>query len=172
MRKNRGSILAGVILILVGAWLLGERLGVNLPAIGALWPAIPIVFGLASLADYFYDGRRNSDKVFFGVAAVLAGGFFFMFTIGNLSWAEDMRRYWPVFVLIFAAASVAQWLVVPSKRGLLYQAAVALLVGLFFMASNFRILSPALSQQILQLWPLVLILLGLIVLVRAVRRAS
>lgn len=172
MRRNRGSILAGIILIVVGVWILAERLGVNLPGIGALWPAIIIVVGLAALADYLYEGRRDTDKIFFGVAAALVGGFFFLFTLGRLSWAEDMRRYWPVFVLIFSAASFAQWIAAPSKRGVLVPASISLLVGLFFMATNFNILNRALSQQILQLWPLILILLGLIVLVRAVRRAN
>ncbi|MBM4424717.1 MAG: hypothetical protein FJ030_15250 [Chloroflexi bacterium] len=171
MRKHRGSIVAGIILIGIGAWLLAERLGVQLPGINALWPALVILLGIASFADYFYDGRQDTDKVFFGMAATLVGGFFFQFTLGKLEWAQ-MRVYWPVFVLIFSAASFAQWLAAPSKRGVLIPATVGLAVGLFFMATNLNLLGPNLSKQISQLWPVALILLGLIVLVRAFRRGG
>lgn len=169
MENNRGSILIGIVLIAAGVWLLAERLGMNLPGLNTLWPALLIIFGIASFISYFTD--RNPDRIFFGVAGPLLGAFFFMFTLGRLEWG-DLRIYWPVFVIIFSAASVAQWVAAPARRNLLAQAAVSLLIGLFFLAYNLNLLNRALAQQVLALWPLGLIVLGLIVVVRTVRRAS
>ncbi|HLF03446.1 MAG TPA: DUF5668 domain-containing protein [Anaerolineales bacterium] len=169
MGRNRGSIIGGIVLIVIGGWLLAERFGVNLPGVGDLWPALLIIGGVAALIDYSRD--RNADKVFFGVAGPLLGGFFFLFTLDRLAWSE-MGTWWPVFVLISAVASVAQWIVVPARRGLLVQAAIALFVGLFFLAANLNLFSRALTNQILQLWPLALIVLGLVIIARTVRRTS
>lgn len=168
MRNNSGSILIGIILVVLGGWLLARQLGMNLPGLNALWPALLIILGVASFISYFTD--RNPDRIFFGVAGPLLGAFFFVFTLGRLGWG-DMRVYWPVFVLIFSAASLAQWIAVPARRNLLAQAAVGLLVGLFFMAYNLNLLNRVLAQQVLTLWPLILIVLGLIVVVRTFRRA-
>jgi hypothetical protein len=170
MKSKRGSIIGGIILILIGAWLLAQQLGANVPSLGQLWPGFIILGGLISLISFVSD--RKSDQLFFGIAGILTGGFFFLFTLGRLSWQEDMGRYWPVFVLIFSVASLAQWIAAPSQRGYLVQAALGLFIGLFFLAYNFNLFNRALTQQILQFWPVLLILAGLIALVRTIRKAN
>jgi hypothetical protein len=167
MKNNRGSIVAGIVLIGLGLWFLAEQMGMRLPELSTLWPAFLIIFGLASLISYFAD--RNPERVFFGVAGPLLGAFFFAITLGPLEW-RDLGVYWPVFILIFSLASVAQWIATPANRNLLSQAAVGLLIGLFFLAYNLNLLNRVLAQQILAFWPLILIVLGLIVVVRTFRR--
>jgi hypothetical protein len=168
MKQHRGSILAGIFLILLGLWLLAGRLGANLPDLGQLWPVLVILGGVWSFIDF--TATRKPDQLFWAVASVLVGIFFLCITVFNyLEW-EDMRRYWPVFVLIFSAASVAEWLAAPSHRNTLYMAGISLLVGLFFLALNLNLLSSTLGEQILQLWPVALILLGLVMMVRAIAR--
>ena len=168
MKRNRGSILAGIVLIAIGAWLLADRLGASLPGLGALWPGFIILGGVIALISFFRE--RKPDQLFFGVAAPLVGGFFFMFTLGRWEWAQ-MRDYWPVFLIIAAVASLAEW-IAAQRRNLIIQAAIFLFVGLFFFAYNLKLLNQTLADQILKLWPLALVVLGLIVLVRAIRRAN
>jgi hypothetical protein len=160
MSSRRGAIIPGLLLILLGAWLLARNLGVQLPGLDVLWPAFPLVFGLAFLAQYFLRGRRDEGLVFVGTAGTLVGLFFFAFTLGRLSWG-DMDRYWPAFVLIGGAAFLAQWLVNPAQRGLLVPAGLALAVGLVALAFTLRLASQALAEQVARLWPLALILVGL-----------
>jgi hypothetical protein len=168
MKQHRGSILAGVFLIVIGAWLLAERLGVALPGISQLWPGLIILTALWSLISFFSD--RKPDQLFWAVGGTLLGLFFFLFTLGRLEWGRDMRNYWPAFVIIFAIGSFAEWLAAPAHRRTLVMAAIALGIGLFFLAFNLNLIDSALGQQILQFWPVSLIVLGLIVVVQALNR--
>jgi hypothetical protein len=165
MSNRRGAIIPGLILILLGAWLLAQNLGVRLPGLDALWPIFPLFFGVAFLAQFFLGGRTDDGLVFVGVAGVLIGAFFFAFTLGRLHWSQ-MGVYWPVFVLIGGLAFLAQWLVRPAQRGLLVPAFIALIVGLVAISLNLRLVNAALAAQISKLWPALLILGGLIVLGR------
>jgi hypothetical protein len=170
MKNNRGSILIGILLVLVGGWLLLQQFGVNVPGLDKLWPGFIVLGGGLSLVSFFRD--RKPDQMFVGVAGILVGGFFFLFTFGRLNWQEDMRRYWPAFLIILSLATLAQWLTIPSRRGYLVQAGIALFIGLFFFAYNFNLFNQTLTRQILMFWPVLLILAGLITLVRTIRKTT
>ena len=170
MKRNRGSIVAGIFLVGLGGWLLAQQLGVWVPGLSQLWPGLVVLGGAAALLAYVSE--REPDQLFLGVAGVLVGGCFFLFTLGRLDWQADMPRYWPAFLIIFSLASVAQWLAAPDRRGYLVQAGVSLLVGLFFFAYYFNLLSGLLVRQVQQLWPLLLIVAGLIALARSLRRTN
>jgi hypothetical protein len=168
MPNRRGALLPGLLLILLGAWLLATTLGVRLPDLSQLWPLVLLFFGLAALVQYFAEGRRSDGLVFTGVAAALLGAFFLAITLGPLEWS-DLARYWPVFVLIGGAAFLAQWLARPAGMGLLVPAGLAIVVGLAALALTRGLLDPALTAQAVRLWPVLLILLGLGLLIRYAR---
>ena len=159
MRNRRGALIPGLVLILLGGWLLATTLGVRLPDLDQLWPILPLSFGLASLVQFFVDGRRSPGLIFTGVASALLGAFFLTITLGPLAWG-DLDRYWPVFVLIGGVAFLAQWLARPGEFGLLVPALLALLVGGGALALTLGYVQPAISAQILRLWPVLLIVLG------------
>ena len=160
MRNRSGAIIPGLLLIALGAWLLAGTLGVRLPSFATLWPVALIVFGLAFLVQFFAGGRRSEGLVFTGVAAALLGGFFLAITLGRLTWA-DAGRLWPVYVLIGGLAFLAQWLARPAEHGLLIPAALATVVGLVALALTLGLAGFTLPDQIIRLWPLLLILAGL-----------
>lgn len=164
MSNRRSAFIPGLLLILLGAWLLARNLGVQLPGLDVLWPAFPLIFGLAFIFQYLLGGRKDTGLVFVGVAAALVGAFFFAFTLGRLPW-NQMDRYWPVFVLIGGVAFLAQWLSNPGQRGLLIPAVFALAVGLVGLVFTLQVASPALLQQATKLWPLILVLLGFLILI-------
>ena len=163
MSNRRGAIIPGLLLIALGAWLLAQNLGVPLPGVERLWPVFPMFFGLAFLLQFFLGGRKDEGLVFVGVGATLVGAFFFAFTLGRLEWAQ-MGDYWPVFVLIGSAAFLAQWLVRPAQRGLLVPMFIGLIVGGLFLAANLGLLNAGVREQLIKLWPLALIVAGLITL--------
>ena len=160
MSNRRGAIIPGLFLIFLGGWFLAQNLGVPLPQLQTLWPAFPLIFGLAMLVRYFADGRREDGMVFSGVAAALVGAFFFAFTLGPLDWGQ-MGDYWPVFVLIGSAAFFAQWLTQPRNFGLLVPAVLALGVGGIFLLANIGALDRTMVEQLVKFWPVLLILAGL-----------
>jgi len=160
MRNRSGAVIPGLLLVALGAWLLAGTLGVRLPSVATLWPVALIVFGLAFLAQFFAGGRRSEGLVFTGVSAALLGVFFLAITLGRLTWA-DAGRLWPIYVLIGGLAFLAQWLARPSERGLLVPAVLALAVGGATLALAVGAVRADVAQQIIRLWPLVLIVLGL-----------
>jgi hypothetical protein len=119
-----------------------------------------IVAGLAFLAQFFAGGRRSEGLVFTGVAAALLGVFFLAITLGRLTW-NDAGRLWPIYVLIGGLAFLAQWLARPGERGLLVPAVLALAVGGATLALALGLVRADVADQIIRLWPLVLIVLGL-----------
>ena len=77
--SKRSPLIIGFVLVAIGGWLLAQNLGLRLPDISSLWPALPIIFGLSSVIQYFTTGRKDSGMIFVGVAAALVGAVFFMF---------------------------------------------------------------------------------------------
>jgi len=171
MSNRRPAIIPALFLILLGAWLLAQNLGVPLPGWDSAWPGLLVFFGLAFLLQFFLGDRRDSGLIFVGVAATLVGAFFFAFTLGYYHWT-DMSRYWPVFVLIGSAAFFGQWLAQPRDRGLLVPAFLALVVGGVALPITLQAVNPALAELIIRFWPVVLVLLGLGLLVSVFQRRN
>ena len=161
--RNRGAIVPGLVLIALGGWFLADALGVRLPGLGDLWPIFPLGFGIAMLAQYFVNGRRDEGLIFTGVTGVLVGAFFLAITLGPLGWG-DLGRLWPIFPLIGGLAFLAQWLARPSERGLLVPALLGLAVGGIALLFTLDLLGEGAGRLLANFWPVVLILLGVALL--------
>lgn len=164
---HRGRIVLALFLIALGAYLLLERLGIGVPGWDAMWPVFPLAGGLTLLGGYVFGERRDAGHVFFGTALTLAGAVFFFITLGPLEYS-DLGTWWPVFVLIGSIAFIAQWMATGLRDwGALFLGLVALAVGGAALASTLRLLGPETRELLPNLWPAILILLGLMMLLRA-----
>ncbi|HEY74416.1 MAG TPA: hypothetical protein G4N99_14250 [Thermoflexia bacterium] len=164
MRK--GTIVPALFLILLGVYLLLKELGIGIPGWDIIWPVFPLAGGLASLGNYVFGKRRDPDQVFFGVAATLVGLAFFFITLGPLAY-EDLRTWWPIFVLIGSVAFLAQWMAARFRDwGALFMAFVAFVVGGAGLAITLQLLAPETRALLPKLWPVLLILGGLMVFLR------
>lgn len=164
MRK--GTIVPALFLILLGAYLVLKELGTPIPGWEALWPVFPLAGGLASLGNYVFGKQRDPDQVFFGVAAALVGLAFFFITLGPLEY-EDLRTWWPVFVLIGSVAFMAQWIAARFRDwGALFMAFVTFVVGGASLAITLQLLGPEPRALLPRLWPVLLILGGAMLFLR------
>lgn len=171
---HRGRLVLALALIAVGAYLLLERLGLGLPGWDAMWPVLPLAGGLALLGGYVFGERRDTGHVFLGTALTLVGLAFFFITLGPLEY-EDLDTWWPVFVLIGGIAFLAQWIAARFRDwGALFLGLVALAIGGAGLAITLKLLGPGTRELLPTLWPVILILLGLMLLLRALfgRRAK
>ncbi len=171
---HRGRIVLALFLIALGAYLLVERLGLALPGWDVMWPVIPLALGLTFLGGYVFGEHRDTGHVFLGTALTLAGLAFFFITLGPLDY-RDLDIWWPVFVLIGSVAFLAQWAASRFRDwGALFLALVALAVGGAGLAITLQLLGPETRELLPNLWPAILILLGLMLLLRALfsRRSS
>jgi hypothetical protein len=132
-----------------------------------IWPLFPLLVGLAVLVSYLLSGLGDSGLVFLGVGAVLVGLFFFGFTLGYWEWS-DMSRLWPVFVLIGGVAFLALFLADRKHDlGTLGVGCAAMIVGIVGLTVTFGLV----TTDIVKLWPVLLILLGLFGLIGGLMRS-
>lgn len=178
MSKGRGALIPGVFLVLLGLYFLAPQVSIHLPGPEVLWPGIPVIVGLLSLAQYVFGGRRDSGLVFSGLAAGLTGAFFFLFTLrvpvplpglgDGVDW-PDMGRLWPAFAVIVGLAFLGQWLVSPATRGARNLSLLALVFGLAALVVNYS-LTGTVVERAINYWPVLLIALGLWFLLQYARR--
>jgi hypothetical protein len=110
-KRHAGALVGGVSLLLIGGWLGAVMLGAPLLGPDRLWPVIPMVSGLALLAQYARPAGQGRGAVLVGVTVLLSGLFLSLFTlqIANLTW-YNMLNWWPVFMVIVGAAFLAVYL--------------------------------------------------------------
>ena len=160
--SKRGlGMLGGIVLILVGLWFLLDRLGLDLPGIGELWPLFPLLGGLALIAGYVLGRETDSGVLVPGVGGLLGGLFFLMITMGPLRWA-DLNHLWPVFPLIGGVTFGAVW-VASGRRdaGVLGPAVLGIVVGVTGLLFTHHVIRYPLFST---LWPLAVIGLGVWIL--------
>jgi len=126
---------------------------------------------LGLFAGYVTSGAKDGGLAFLGTAAFLSGLFLFGFTLGYWTW-QEMATLWPVFLLIVGIAFLGAFLAERRSRdlgvlGLGFAAVAAGGLGLGVTRGLLR-------SDIVRLWPLLLVLVGLFslagVVVRALRR--
>ncbi len=165
MRK--GTIVLALLFILLGVYLLLNELGIGIPGWDVIWPVFPFAGGLAFLGSYVFGQRRDPGLVFVGTSATLVGLVFFFVTLGPLKY-RDLGTWWPVFVLIGGVAFLAQWAAAHFRDwDALFLALVALVVGGAGLAVTLQLFGPQTRELLPRLWPLILVLVGLMVLLRA-----
>lgn len=157
MQQQRSSnALPAFFLMLTGVWLMASGLGMDLPNASQMWPALLLMFGLTVMGQY--AANRAEGLVFVGVAALLLGAFFLLFTLGIAPWSQ-MRLLWPTFPLIigiaFFALFMADGLTDASLLGPAYVIGGFGLVAFPFTLG--AIASPVLVG-VARFWPVLLVL--------------
>lgn len=168
MTEKQRSILLAIILILLGLWFLAQNIGLPLPNLGQLWPAIIIIGGFQSLWTHYRGEGSDPSGIFVGISAIQTGLFFFLFTLnvwipvfGRVSWAS-MAELWPAFIVIGAIAFIAQFILSGFKEiNILIVGILALAIGIGCFAFTLGFFSMILGRQLFKFWPVILILIGL-----------
>ncbi len=165
MRK--GMLLLGLILILIGVYSLLEVFSLNVPKLERLWPVVPIAGGITLLISYFRPPREDPARVFWGVALTLSGLVFLLITLTGENYAI-LRQWWPAFIIILGISFLSLWLAEGLRDwGALFLAIVSLVFGGVYTAVNLRVFGPNTAAEIGRLWPVVLIFVGLILVLRS-----
>jgi hypothetical protein len=162
-QNNNSSVVAGVILIVLGLVFFGITQGAFNLDWGNFWPIFPMIGGAIVLfqALYAQNSERRAGLVLGGSIPFLIGVFFFSITLGLFSWS-DMGILWPVFPLIVGVAFWAAYFVSGLRqRGYFIPAIVLTLVGMVFLGITLTSVGYGILGK---LWPLFLILAGVLLL--------
>lgn len=162
---NNSSMIGGIVLIVLGLIFFAATQGAFSLDWGNIWPAFVILAGVVMLARAFSTANpvERSGSAIGGTLVTLLGALFFATTFGVISWG-----LWPVYPLIVAAALLAGYFASARENSrLLVPAAVLALVGIVFLGLD---ITGAGYRAIGQLWPIFLIIAGVLVLAQGSRR--
>lgn len=168
MGRQPGSIIIGIGLIAIGVWTVTIQLGVRLAGIRYMWPALIAMLSLAFLVQYIFQKRKQGGLVFLGIAGLSISIFLNLFTlrVGGLTWA-DMSRYWPVIPLLLGLAFLILYLAEGMRQqALLIPTYIAGGIGLFALPITLKIVQGPVFNQVIQLWPILVILIVLAIVIR------
>jgi hypothetical protein len=158
---NTRAPLLALLLIAIGLFFLLRNFGLlpHFPAdLGAWWPLLLLAIGLMLLARGLGSAGR-ADAVIPGTILAVYGAFFLLVPLGLLR-GEEIGRFWGVFPGAVGAGLLVRYLFTPApRRWLLVPAVVLLVVGGLGLAGP-------IFPGGWRLWPVILIALGLLVLLR------
>lgn len=171
MKKSFESIntAVGVLLILLGLVFFVVTQGAFDLNWRTAWPVFPFIAGVFLLVLAYTSPNlyRRGGLVLGGTIPLLIGIFFFMTTTGLLS-RNDMDKLWPVFPMIVGIAFFAAYLASERQQWYyLIPGSACTLVGVVFAA---LLWSGASYSVIGQVWPIFLILAGVLLLFGNMRR--
>jgi hypothetical protein len=160
------TVYIALVLIIVGIYFLVVRLDPRMPDLNRVWPAFPLAGGVTALWAYFAGKQRDHGLVFLGTAFSLMGVFLFLITMGSAQPGYDeLRTLWPAFIIIGGIGFLAYWLA--KGRGdwdALLLSVVSMVFGGGCLAVNLGVLGPDTTHTLIGMWPILLILIGLILL--------
>ena len=159
-RPNTGGIIAGVVVILLGALFLLNALNIapipNL-GIGTLWPLILIVIGVWRLA------ASRGRSLAFPIVLIAIGALFLIINLEIIPGVDydALGRFWPLILIL-----VGVWRLAASRgRSLGFPIALIAIGALFFAINLVNIDFGA----IWSFWPIILIAVGILIAARAIR---
>lgn len=165
---QKGTVLLALFLMLIGTYALLVEFVPHAPSLEQLWPILLIAGGITLLVSYFRQKGRDHPRVFWGVFLTLSGLFLSLVSLTDQNYAV-LATWWPAFVLIAGIAFLTLWLAEGIREwGTLLLALVSLIFGGTYLAVNLQILGPNTAAEIRRLWPVLLILAGLILFIRGV----
>jgi hypothetical protein len=174
--ERRGTIITALALIFIGGYFLLVNLNV-IPSLGItqMWPGIVVLVGILFWLGFIFGHDHDAGLAFVGTIVTLTGLFFFLFTLnvtipgfGTVEWG-DMAQLWPAFPLIVGIAFVVMWMAGRFRdAGLLVPGGILLLVG--FGGFAFTMHGVPVFQNLLQWWPVLLIVFGIAIIIQSLTR--
>lgn len=170
-RQRKGARIAlvfGSVGVFLGAWLLLDSTGADLPPMARHWPLFVAVGGLASLVDYWIFSRRPgaAGQAVFGVGLA---AWFYVFSLGHVDTFGEFLDWLPGLPTLVGVAVLLTWWLSDARRtGLLVTGVVALGLGLTGLAIQFEAFREMLPPAQM-VWAVLLLVAGGLLLWRTFR---
>ncbi len=167
MSKNKNSIWPGLILILIGVLLLVHKLTPYSFRWDRVYPLILIAVGVLIFVSVI--GKRDKGSVFFGTFLFLLGAFFLLRNYDIIPYYY-VREVWPIILIILGLSFFSVFIAKPSDWGVLIPALIFLFFGGIFLLRRLHIIYWNVWDNVINYWPLILIIIGGAIIVGALKR--
>ncbi len=164
--KDR-SVVPGVVLIVVGAYLLLREFGVIHLRWQHVYPVL--MLGVGALLIVPVVRNRDSGPAFPATLLIVLGTFFLLRNYDILAfdyYFYSAGEYWPIFLIACGAAFVVQFLMRTDDWGPLIPGAILLFLGSAFLLRNFDLYWFDFSDY----WPVILIAIGATLIFSSLKR--
>lgn len=167
MTTHKHSIWPGLILIVIGALLLANRL---VPYSIGWYEIYPLILmALGALIFISVIGKKDKGPVFFGTFLFLLGLFFFLRNFDIIPYYY-LREVWPIILIILGLSFVSIFITKPSDWGVLIPGGIFLFPGIAFLLRKLHIIYLDIGDLIADYWPMILIIIGGGIIMGALRR--
>jgi hypothetical protein len=146
MRQVRGIFILAVVIIVAGAALSLENIGV-ISGVSRLWPGFILILGTGFCILFFERGKNDLALLWLGTALNLLGLFFFY--LNYSSW-KHMATLWPLFLGIAGVSFLVLYGCGRARFFLFLATALIMLSAVFYLVFGVS----------LTLWPLSLVAFG------------
>lgn len=158
-RPNTGGIIAGVVVILLGALFLIDAMNIApIPniSIGTFWPLILIIIGVWRLA-----ASRGRSRTF-PITLIAIGALFLVINIELIPGVnyEMLGRFWPLILILVGVCGLAA----SRGRSIAFPIVLIAIGALFLLIGWVSVVFGA-----MWFWPLILIAIGILIAARAIR---
>jgi hypothetical protein len=153
---HKRSLLPGVMLILIGAWILSRNFLNDFSIWEQVYPLFILAFGVALLIEAYWHKRKG--PLFWGVFFLCISGFHLMRTYDIIPYLY-LHEYWPLGLSAVGLGMLVVYLFSPRDTGQLIFSILFILVGFaLFSRTAFGIIEDFHVAE--WLWPAALITAG------------
>ena len=156
---KKSSLFPGLLLIVVGAILLLNKLLPDFLDWRNIYPIILIAFGILMILSASCKHKTDKGAVFPGTILFLIGLFFFLRNFGFVEYYY-VREIWPIFIIILGLGFLALFIAKPTDRGSLVPAGLFIFFGVFSLLNKLEVIDLKLWEIISNYWPVILIIIG------------
>jgi len=154
--KHKQSLLPGVILILIGLWILTHNLVNDFSTWEQIYPLLIITFSVALLIEAYW--HKRTGPLFWGVFILCIGVFHLLRTYGVIPYLY-FDEYWPGCLVAAGIGMLVVYLFTPRDLGQLILSVIFIMIGLaLFARTAFGIIEDV--HLLNWLWPVALITAG------------
>jgi hypothetical protein len=167
MSHHRPSILPGLILIVIGALLLIQKLTPFSLGWYEIYPLILMGLGVLFFTAIF--GKKDKGAVFPGTILFLLGLFFFLRNFDIIPY-YFVREVWPIILIIIGIAFLAVFITKPQDWGVLIPGGTLLFLGTMFLLRRLHIIYWDIGDIVADYWPAAIIVVGIGIIVGSLKQ--
>ncbi|MFQ5825000.1 MAG: LiaI-LiaF-like domain-containing protein [bacterium] len=170
MAEREKSYIPGIILIVIGTFLLLHQLDVFYLRWRNIFPIILLALGTLFFISIIT--RKDKGAAFPATVLIVLGLFFFLRNYGYFSvdyYFYEWEEFWPIFLIAFGLGFIVLYFFKPEDWGVLIPGGVLLFFGVLFFLRTTGLFY---WRDFADFWPLILIAIGISIVISNLKKKT